>query len=515
MTTGNVRRPLRATLAAICAVSLAASMALPLVAVAQTGDKAVEGESAALQVAEINEPTDATIETPAAPEQPAAPDAGEAADGAEAEPSTPGESAPGDADTEAPAETLGAAGESDGSDTVPSDDVQQEDSIGGGGSLDDAALPGDSETLEAPGQAEGEAAEVPVADEEPDGDPLGHVLMGFTLRLPAEYSSNENNGRYIMANIPVGMTFKEAKEDDIFLGGGSENDLFFFNLGTGAPVPIGAAYPGVNGYVFGGWMDESTGVVLTEDTPITESYTGKDFVSSWKKTGSNFSFVGTGFGDEGLGSVTAEGILAGANIPPGADLKVMQTPGSLSLDFITAIDPASLGILADFYSCDVDLFVNGKQVHDGFGSLVLSFSKPGGFADGVTVRVWHQHADGTITYQDVIAANGSATITVTDLSTFAFAQLGKTNGSGTLQPPAGSGNVQKPAQGGSTQPANDAKADQKNVKETAKSSNELAQTGDENGFMLGATMALLTCALCTGGLALLMGNRKRSGADQR
>ena len=135
MTTGNVRRPLRATLAAICAVSLAASMALPLVAVAQTGDKAVEGESAALQVAEINEPTDATIETPAAPEQPAAPDAGEAADGAEAEPSTPGESAPGDADTEAPAETLGAAGESDGSDTVPSDDVQQEDSIGGGRSM--------------------------------------------------------------------------------------------------------------------------------------------------------------------------------------------------------------------------------------------------------------------------------------------------------------------------------------------------------------------------------------------
>lgn len=125
---------------------------------------------------------------------------------------------------------------------------------------------------------------------------------------------------------------------------------------------------------------------------------------------------------EGDAGVTASGTLSGNNIPVGAQValsanKVDRGEGWNALDA-----KAHLGALLDeggFVGVyDVNLTVNGTQVHDGFGTLVLRF--PVGDAyNGQEALVWHLHQDGSITNTQVEVVDGFVTVSVKDLSTFA------------------------------------------------------------------------------------------------
>lgn len=71
---------------------------------------------------------------------------------------------------------------------------------------------------------------------------------------------------------------------------------------------------------------------------------------------------------------------------------------------------------------DVSMLVNNALKHDAFGSLTFSFTVPGAH-DGRVVAVWHMHQSGEITKQFVSVKNGKASVTVSDLSLFAYALM--------------------------------------------------------------------------------------------
>ena len=125
---------------------------------------------------------------------------------------------------------------------------------------------------------------------------------------------------------------------------------------------------------------------------------------------------------EGDAGVTASGTLSGANIPAGAQvaLSASRVDHGDGWDALNA--KAHLGTFLGEGSFvgvyDVSLTVNGTQVHDGFGTLVLRF--PVGEAyNGQQATVWHLHQDGSITNTQVEVVDGAVTVSVKDLSTFA------------------------------------------------------------------------------------------------
>lgn len=68
---------------------------------------------------------------------------------------------------------------------------------------------------------------------------------------------------------------------------------------------------------------------------------------------------------------------------------------------------------------DVSMIANKELKHDNFGSLSFSLSVPKA-SDGRFVAVWHMHQAGEITKQFVPVKNGKASVTVSDLSMFAY-----------------------------------------------------------------------------------------------
>lgn len=527
MTTGKVRRPLRATLAAICALSLTGSMALPLIAVAQTGEEA-GSDQAAWQVAEISEPTD-TIAAPAEKgNEPVDTDA-------------PTAVAPDDQGVDGGVETDGPVAADDllDADETTAPDAEDEATVAPATPATDEQAAGmateerDADAARPEAEALAQLVEAAPcesdADEAVDADDASDIVaLSLVLRLPAEYAVDEADAKKAFVSLPSGMSLDQAKRDGALIASGADGD-FFFTLGTTSAVPAGSVYPGVDGYVFDGWVDTSTGAPLAGSTLITEAYDQKEFVTTWKKVGSNFAFYNETYAFGLNGSIAAGGTLAGPNIPADASLRVVQ--GEASQEAISAIFEYIIGVNKldigpdHIAICDISLYANNVQVHDGFGAMTLSFCPFGGFEDGTIVRVWHRHADGSITHEDITAANGLATIEVTDLSTFAFADLGAPAPTppSTTQPPAssegdngGEGDGKQPATGGEGDGGTQSGV-QTNAKETrtvvVKSG--LAPTGDDTSMLLGSTMALLTCALLTGGVALLMGGRKRPGAHQR
>lgn len=116
----------------------------------------------------------------------------------------------------------------------------------------------------------------------------------------------------------------------------------------------------------------------------------------------------------GNAGVTAQGALAGPNIPDGAIIVVEANTLASGADYDALVKAMSSG--APNGAFEVVLLVNGKPVHDGFGELSLSF--PVANAEGRWVTVYHRHQDGSITSQRVVAENGFATVAVTDLSAF-------------------------------------------------------------------------------------------------
>lgn len=149
------------------------------------------------------------------------------------------------------------------------------------------------------------------------------------------------------------------------------------------------------------------------------------------------------------------------------------------------------------------------------------------------VRIWHKHQDGTITYEDIPSAPGEiVSTTVTDLSILGIGvrPVGDTSTDG-AKPPAGGDDDN---QDGTKPPANGNGDNQDNTKPPAgdngngqgnnssgngtqgtnnsqnSGGKDLAKTGDNIRYALAGSTALLACALFTGGMALLLGNRSRS-----
>lgn len=516
----TTRKHVRATLAAVCALSLAASLAFPLAAMAQTGEPLPD---LAVTDADVVEDDNQLLKS-----EPAEKDAPENPASIEAAPSIPVDS---NAES-GKAETVGdnsaiASPSAEAADMAElpvertlSEPVRETDAGNA------AAAPS---TTEAPKEATEETATEIPADQ--------YVDVFFVLCPPREFEEIESNAR-LYCSIPLGMSFQEAKQKGVLKEGSSERSKdYFFNLGTENPVGIGDAHPEIQGYTFGGWMTPQEHTVIDETTPISQREDGLYILTgSWKKDGSNVvSSTKTLLG--GL-YVVAEGNLSGENIPAGADIRAVSVPNPVFIesDFITEAEKDIVDT-DTLCSVNVDLFVNGKQVHDKFGSLKLTFYNDDGFSEDATVRVWHRHLDGSVSHEDVKPAGNTVSVTVTDLSRFLYAELtkdpiviqpeqkpGTEGGNQGTQQPGGNndGNGDKKDEDNKNDNGGDKKTD--DGKKTSsgdkgnnanKNTGGLAKTGDEMRYALGGTMAALTVALFTGGIALLMGNRKRPAHRRR
>lgn len=128
------------------------------------------------------------------------------------------------------------------------------------------------------------------------------------------------------------------------------------------------------------------------------------------------------------GNVAVEGILEGPNVPDGSVCNI--TTAALDSMQVASVAPAIMQVLgkelADPQAVagvfDVSLNVNSTPVHDNFGNLVLSFPVSPEY-NGKQVKVWHFHANNTVTSEICTVKDGCFSIAVSDLSKFAYALL--------------------------------------------------------------------------------------------
>lgn len=106
-----------------------------------------------------------------------------------------------------------------------------------------------------------------------------------------------------------------------------------------------------------------------------------------------------------------------ATLAPSALSAEHQAQYAQVLDELSSMEQHSNAVLFD-----VSMLVNNALKHDAFGSLTFSFTVPGAH-DGRVVAVWHMHQSGEITKQFVSVKNGKASVTVSDLSLFAYALM--------------------------------------------------------------------------------------------
>lgn len=114
--------------------------------------------------------------------------------------------------------------------------------------------------------------------------------------------------------------------------------------------------------------------------------------------------------------IAVKGDIGGSNVPEGSNVAVYVDPVVDGAAHDRLIAVVNDGDLAGIF--EINLYVDGVLIHDGFGELEISF--PVENADGHWVTVYHLHEDGAITSERVVARNGKVTIKVTDLSTFAL-----------------------------------------------------------------------------------------------
>lgn len=126
---------------------------------------------------------------------------------------------------------------------------------------------------------------------------------------------------------------------------------------------------------------------------------------------------GSSLGLSGSTGIAAGGNLKGTNIPENAAIYLGASSVSSGESYSDLISKIGNGILAGVY--EVSLAVNGSLVHNEFGTLTLSFPIDAAY-NGRSFIVHHRHNDGSITSEKVVAENGVVTVTVADLSAFAL-----------------------------------------------------------------------------------------------
>ena len=203
---------------------------------------------------------------------------------------------------------------------------------------------------------------------------------------------------------------------------------------------------------------------------------------------------------QGTTGVTASGYFNGKNVPKGSKVELKATKleeGSGDHDkLLNSVGSTEIG---GFYS--VDLLVDGKSVHDDFGTISVSFPIDPKY-NGRTVTVYHLHNDGSITGAEGIrVVDGKVTITISDLSSFAVALEPETTTGEQTKP------EDKPTEKPGTKPSEEKPADSKPSDEEPKADDraELPKTGDISS-VVPAGFALIGAAFASAGV---VSKRKR------
>lgn len=152
---------------------------------------------------------------------------------------------------------------------------------------------------------------------------------------------------------------------------------------------------------------------------------------------------------------------------------------------------------------DVSMIVNNALKHDAFGSLTFSFTVPGAY-DGRVVAVWHMHQSGEVTKQFVSVKNGKASLTVSDLSLFAYALMPENfvvkQSNSKITTPSSSGTTTQSITAPNTQAdatlsganAHDSQA-QASAQDNAASTNGMPRTSDTVSLLM--VFALSVCSV--------------------
>lgn len=118
----------------------------------------------------------------------------------------------------------------------------------------------------------------------------------------------------------------------------------------------------------------------------------------------------------GSTGITVNGTLSGPNVPEGSTIQLdaaAVSSGDAYDELAARVSSALAGVF------EVNLTVDGKPVHEGFGTIEVTFPVDEKY-NGHWITVWHRHTDGTITSDKVVAKDGKVTVAITDLSTFAL-----------------------------------------------------------------------------------------------
>lgn len=183
-----------------------------------------------------------------------------------------------------------------------------------------------------------------------------------------------------------------------------------------------------------------------------------------------------------------------ATLAPSALSAEHQAQYAKVLDELSSMEQHSNAVLFD-----VSMLVNNALKHDAFGSLTFSFTVPGAH-DGRVVAVWHMHQSGEITKQFVSVKNGKASVTVSDLSLFAYALMSENfvvkQSNNAITAPSSSANTTQSITAPNTQADNTVSG--ASAQDNAAGTNGMPRTSDTVALLM--AFALSVCSvviLCT------------------
>lgn len=183
-----------------------------------------------------------------------------------------------------------------------------------------------------------------------------------------------------------------------------------------------------------------------------------------------------------------------ATLAPSALSAEHQAQYAKVLDELSSMEQHSNAVLFD-----VSMLVNNALKHDAFGSLTFSFTVPGAH-DGRAVAVWHMHQSGEITKQFVSVKNGKASVTVSDLSLFAYALMSENfvvkQSNNAITAPSSSANTTQSITAPNTQADNTVSG--ASAQDNAAGNNGMPRTSDTVALLM--AFALSVCSvviLCT------------------
>lgn len=178
-----------------------------------------------------------------------------------------------------------------------------------------------------------------------------------------------------------------------------------------------------------------------------------------------------------------------ATLAPSALSAEHQAQYAKVLDELSSMEQHSNAVLFD-----VSMIVNNALKHDAFGSLTFSFTVPGA-RDGRVVAVWHMHQSGEITKQFVSVKNGKASVTVSDLSLFAYALMSENfvvkQSNNAITAPSSSANTTQSITAPNTQADNTVSG--ASVQDNAAGNNGMPRTSDTVALLM--AFALSVCSV--------------------